>query len=197
MSEERRTMNKVEMFDLVDKEDNVIGQASRDEAHSNPEIIHRVVHLLVLNKQGQLLVHQRSFQKEYGAGEWQLMSGGHVSSGENRVEAAVRELKEETGFEGQILEIAQHLFNFEKENELASLHVCLVDGEPVPNEEVEEFNFINFNEISELPGFEDFSYPEYANNWYGVWMKTIVENQSKIEEFIKARLTFTTTPSGE
>ncbi len=177
-------LNKDEPFDIVDENDEIIGQRTRNICHTDPNIIHRVVHLLILNEKGEILVHQRSLKKEYGAGEWQLMSGGHVSAGEDRQTGAQRELVEETGLKVKCFEVGKYLFKYEKETELASLHVCLADCEPVPNEEVEEFRFIKITEIKDLPGFEDFKYPDFENNWYSDWFKLIVKKRREIEDLL-------------
>lgn len=180
---------QVELFDTVDENDNIIGQETRDNCHNNPKTIHRVVHLLILNEKGEILVHQRGYKKKYGAGEWQLLSGGHVSAGETREIAAQRELEEETGLKVKCYEIGKHPFRFEKETELASLHVCLADKEPVPNEEVEEFRFVEITKINDLPGFEDFKYPDFENNWYSDWFKLIVQKQKEIERLLGIKFT--------
>ena len=64
-----------EMFDIVDEEDCVIGQAPRSECHGNPALVHRVAHVLVFNRS----------------------VGGHLDPGEDYKQAAIREMREEVG----------------------------------------------------------------------------------------------------
>ena len=49
---------------------------------------------------------QRDFGKHHG-GKWELTAGGSALKGENELEAAVRELKEETGLRGEMKEIGR------------------------------------------------------------------------------------------
>ncbi len=58
-----------------------------------------VVHLCIFNTKGQLLIQQRSLQKSMFPGVWDLSAGGHVLSGETTAEAAMRETREELGFD--------------------------------------------------------------------------------------------------
>jgi len=53
---------------------------------------------LVLDEQGKVLLVRRAYPP--GAGKWSI-PGGHVELGEDLVEAATRELKEETGVEAE------------------------------------------------------------------------------------------------
>lgn len=41
-----------EVFDVVNEKDEVVGEAIRGEVHRNPKLIHRAVHIWVLNDRG-------------------------------------------------------------------------------------------------------------------------------------------------
>ncbi len=56
---------------------------------------HRAVHVLVFNSAGELLIHQRSAQKDRGATDLELLLLCHVSAGEDYDLAARRELQRE------------------------------------------------------------------------------------------------------
>ncbi|KXK27282.1 MAG: Isopentenyl-diphosphate Delta-isomerase [candidate division WS6 bacterium OLB20] len=86
-----------ELLDIVDREGNVIGRATRDEAHANPELIHQVVHCWLFNTDGQVLLQQRSLTKDLGAGMWDVAVGGHLMHGETAVTGLAREMEEELG----------------------------------------------------------------------------------------------------
>ena len=58
---------------------------------------HRTVHIYVKNKQGNILVHLRSPNKDSHPNKWDARFGGHVSKGISYNEAAKKELEEEIG----------------------------------------------------------------------------------------------------
>jgi len=59
-----------------------------------------VVHVVALNKEGKYLIVQRA--KGGHVGEWRPITG-HIKEREAAEDAALRELKEETGLEGEII----------------------------------------------------------------------------------------------
>jgi len=95
-----------EMFSLVDMEDRVVGSASRREAHEQG-LIHRAVHLFVVNKSGEVFLQKRSRLKDKDPGLWDSSAAGHCDIGEDYVATARRELYEELGVSSaQIHEVA-------------------------------------------------------------------------------------------
>jgi isopentenyl-diphosphate delta-isomerase type 1 len=88
--------NLDELFDVVDGQDRVIGQLARREVHRQ-KLRHRAVHLLVVNRAGQVFLHQRSMQKDLFPGVWDSSAAGHVGAGEDYDATAARELAEEIG----------------------------------------------------------------------------------------------------
>ena len=61
-----------------------------------------VVALLLIERDGRLLLLKRSASKDHAPGEWEPGSG-RVEAGESAVEAAYREAKEETGLDVEVL----------------------------------------------------------------------------------------------
>lgn len=86
-----------EFFEIVDADDQVIGTALRSECHGNPQLIHRVAHVLVFDRQGRLLLQKRSVNKDVQPGKWDTSVGGHLDPGETYAAAAKREMFEELG----------------------------------------------------------------------------------------------------
>lgn len=95
------SQNPSEIFDVVDEEDKIIGQASRKLVHEKC-LIHRSVHILVFNSQDRLFLQKRSLQKDENPDLWDSSASGHVDSGENYDESATRELWEELGIKTKI-----------------------------------------------------------------------------------------------
>jgi isopentenyl-diphosphate delta-isomerase type 1 len=136
-----------EYFDVVDEDDKVISRAKRKECHSNPELIHRAVHIIILNSKGQILLEKRSMEKDLYPGLWCDIAG-HLDSGENYEEAARRELKEETSLETPLKFLFKFRKDAEKETEFISVFSCESEGPFRINPE--ETQFVKFFDISEI-----------------------------------------------
>ena len=85
-----------EIFDVVDENDAVLYPLSRNEIHKR-HLRHRAVHIFWLNQSGELCLQRRSYAKDNSPGLLSSSCAGHVDSGENYIEAAVREFREELG----------------------------------------------------------------------------------------------------
>lgn len=85
-----------EFVDIVNEHDEIIGKASRHEAHEK-NLLHRGVVVCVFNSDGELFVQLRSKNKDMFPDCYEASLSGHVLSGELPSHAAVRELREELG----------------------------------------------------------------------------------------------------
>jgi len=88
----------METLDLVDKQDTVVGEATRDECHQH-QLRHRAVHIFLFDTNGHILLQQRSKEKDVYPGFMESSLSGHVLKGETYERAAIRELKEELNIE--------------------------------------------------------------------------------------------------
>ena len=102
----KSTDNSDELFDVVNDKDEVIGQATRGEVHKNKKLIHRSIGVAVFNSKGELFLQKRSATKDTDPLLWTISCSGHVRSGNDYDETAIRELKEELALEGEL----KHLF---------------------------------------------------------------------------------------
>jgi len=148
-----------EIFEAVDTEGRVIGHATRSEVHSNPALIHRVAHVMVFNRQGDLLLQKRSMNKDIGPGKWDTSVGGHVNPGEEVLDAAVREMKEELDIVLSDLQfLYSYLFRNHRESELVFTFSCVYEGAIHFNsEEIDEVRFWHMQSIKEQTGKGIFS----------------------------------------
>ncbi len=147
-------MEKEEYLEIIDYQGNVIGSAPRSEAHGNPSLMHKVVHVLVFNKNGEVLLQKRSQNKDVAPGRWDTSVGGHVGMGEDLIVSSKREMHEELGITG--LE-PEYLYSYVHSNvfetELVATYRCLYEGDFSFNrEEIDELRFWSFNEIREVIG---------------------------------------------
>lgn len=148
-----------EMLEITDRHGKVTGLAPRLEMHGNPLLIHRVVHVLVFNEKGWLLMQKRSNDKDVAPGKWDTSVGGHVNPGEDLLEAAEREMQEELGI---INCSPEFLYSYTHTNpyetELVYTYSCIYEGGLSFNkQEMDEIKFWSIAEIEEHIGKDIFS----------------------------------------
>lgn len=99
-----------ELFDVVDERDQVIGQEQRSVVHEK-KLLHRAVHVFILNKRGEVFLQKRSRLKDAHPGVWDSSVSGHLDAGESYESCALRELGEEAGQEkiGDDMEQLRHV----------------------------------------------------------------------------------------
>ena len=97
-----------ELFDVVNEADEVVGQEKRAVVHATG-LMHRAVHVFLLNKGGEVFMQKRSRLKDVHPGRWDSSAAGHLDVGEGYEAAARRELQEELGQEGEELALVGKL----------------------------------------------------------------------------------------
>jgi isopentenyl-diphosphate delta-isomerase type 1 len=140
-----------ELLEIVDRSGNVIGLNERSVIHGNSSLIHRVVHVLVFNRNEELLLQKRSVNKDVAPGKWDTSVGGHVSPGEDILEAAKREMKEELGIsECRLRYLYKYLYSNDYETELITTFTCVYNGNiHFDTEEIDEVRFWSLQDIKE------------------------------------------------
>lgn len=123
-----------EIFDVVDKNDRVVGQAPRARVHAEG-LRHRAVHVLVSDSAGRVFLQKRAVTKDKHPGVWDSSCSGHLNAGESYAVAAVRELAEELGIAadpppGEIFAIPA---SEETGNEFVRVFTCMHDGPVRPD----------------------------------------------------------------
>ena len=138
-----------ERFDVVDEHDQVVGSALRSEVHGNPDLIHRVAHVLVFSSSGRLYLQLRAHWKVVQPDRWDTSVGGHVDAGESYEQAAKREMREELGIKGaQIAPLYRYLHRNEFESEMVTTFRTEWDGPVVPDpSEIARGRFWTLQEI--------------------------------------------------
>ncbi len=92
-----------EQIQHVDLDGQVLGMVSRASMRTK-NLCHRAVFVVVQSADGSLLVHRRSESKDVWPGWWDIAVGGVVIGDESYEVAALRELDEEIGLSGVLLE---------------------------------------------------------------------------------------------
>lgn len=150
-------MDKDEQLEIVNDKGEVIGLAQRSEIHGNPSLIHRVVHVLVFDAEGRLLLQKRSMDKDVAPGRWDTSVGGHVGVGEDLLFSAHREMEEELGITGcELAYLYSYIHTNPFETELVTTHRCTYEGDiaglAFNPEEIDEIRFWSFDEIDRALG---------------------------------------------
>lgn len=88
----------MEILDIYDKYRKRTGKTYPRKEPIPSGGLRLIVHILIFNDKGELLIQQRADHKKMG-GLWDLTCGGACQAGENSFEGARRELKEELGLD--------------------------------------------------------------------------------------------------
>ncbi len=143
-----------EWFPVVDHEGKIIGKSPREVCHSGSMILHPVVHIHILNTDRKLLLQKRSINKDIQPGKWDTSVGGHISSGEELMNAVKREAKEELGItinEKYLIPIKKYIYESEIERELVFSFIYITNDsiktDPV---EIDDARFFTENETNDI-----------------------------------------------
>lgn len=138
-----------ELIEIVDREGNTIGVVKRAEAHGNPALLHKVVHLLVTNHKGDILLQKRSIHKDVAPGLWDTSVGGHIDVGETIEQALKRESLEELGIDHcELSFLYSYIHSNPYESELVYTYKTTYEGPFRYNtDEIEEIRFWSIEEI--------------------------------------------------
>jgi isopentenyldiphosphate isomerase len=118
-----------ELLEVVTVRGEVVRTLSRSEIHGNPSLIHRVVHVLVFDENGELFLQKRSMKKDVAPGKWDTSVGGHVNAGEGLEEALSREMEEELGITACRPEfLYSYIHSNDYETELVYTYACVYRG---------------------------------------------------------------------
>lgn len=162
---------------LVDENDNLVGTAEKIDAHKNPKL-HRAFSIFIINSKGELLIQKRAENKYHCPGLWANTCCSHPRPGETLEEAAHRRLREEMGFDTQLVKIFSFKYRAEFDNGLTEeeydhIFVGKWDGTPIINlREVADYKWISgdllMEDIKENPDI------------YTAWLKIALEKFPKI-----------------
>ena len=152
--QQRKKYAQEEWFDLTTPEGKIIGRAPRSAVHGNPDLLHPVIHVHIINTSGEIYLQKRNRSKEVQPDKWDTAIGGHVMSGETIAHALNREAEEELGIS---MAKFQPLFRYVMRNDFESelVHGFLLEDEGpfYPNpQEISRARFWSVSEIEENLG---------------------------------------------
>ncbi len=138
-----------ETVPVVEENGLVVGQATRQSVHDGSKLMHPVVHLHIINREGCLYIQKRSMSKDLLPGRWDTAVGGHVDYGETLEEALYREASEELGFRDfNPIFLKSYVWESAREKELVNVFATVGNFTLRPdNDEVTEGRYWRMSEI--------------------------------------------------
>ncbi len=160
-----------EILDIINIDDQVIGQATREEIYTKKHM-HRIVHVIVRDTSGRHLLQLRSAGSNYLPLYWSTAVGGHIHAGESYEDAAHREMAEEIGITRcELREIGVFLYEWEglKKN-LGVFEAIIDDGFTISEREVAEVRFFEPEEATDLIMHGEKIHPELQFLWEKLYL---------------------------
>ena len=140
---------------LVDHNDNQVGIEEKVKCHLPNGKLHRAFTILLFNKDGQLLLTQRSMSKMLWPGDWDGTMASHPRQSETYVSSAERRLPEELGITCKL----DYLFKFEyhvpyknigSENEICGTLIGIIEDPKkikLVKDEISSIRWVNLDEL--------------------------------------------------
>ncbi len=158
----------MEKFDLVDINDNIIGETDKETSHKNGDL-HRVVAIYVFNKKGELYLQEHI----KSGGIWDHSVGGHVIKGEDYDIAAKREGFEELNLNYPLNKIvvfySDETYSGKPIRHMFGVYECHPpkSWQFFPNDEVKKITSMKLVEIIDLMNKEPTRFtPGFLNTMY-------------------------------
>jgi isopentenyldiphosphate isomerase len=147
-------INPQELLFTVDENNQPIKPVERHIAHKE-KIWHRTAHIWVVNSQKQILCQKRSMKKDSFPGFWEAFFGGHLAPGEEYIDNAIQETKEELGITVKSEDL--HFFTIFKDingYEFQAQYWLKWDGDSssitYEADEIDEIKWFGIDELVEL-----------------------------------------------
>lgn len=138
----------------------------RSEVHKRG-LWHRIIVVAIINEKNEILLQQRSNDKDKNPGMWDISVTGHLSAGQDSLMAATREISEEVsvslGYSVDVKDF-RFMFSYRKEEKVNENHfdrqfydffVLRQSGLNDENikfqaSEVQAIKFVNINKLNEM-----------------------------------------------
>lgn len=157
-------MSNDELLDIVDENDNVIGQEMRSVCHSNPKLIHHTVHFTLIDpRTNKIFLHQRSFSKQSDPGKI-CFFGEHIQAGESYNKAIKRGVSEELGFNPKrFIELSTHKFVYDQQTEIVKFYLVIWEEEEIKIDQTEAINTFWYDQTELVKNMK--TYSDITQHW--------------------------------
>ena len=171
-----------EMYDVYTKDGEFLGTRPASICKSeNPGFYYKVVRIILLNEDNEILIQKRSSNVKYCPLKWELSASGHVDPGENELEAAIRETKEELGvsLDANNMKLIHTSIN---KNALTYTYIARIKNSTnitIQKEEVAETKYVSLYEFKKIIYSPDFTPKE---NGYFEFLLDYFINKLKMDD---------------
>jgi len=110
-------MEMEELIDVLDEKGNNTGEVLTREQIHKKGLWHKIVVIAIIDKNKNILMQKRAKNKKENPEKWDVSAGGHVSSGQNSIDAAIRETFEEIGIKVNEKEL-EYIFTYKNSKKL-------------------------------------------------------------------------------
>ena len=158
----------MELFDVINPDGSKTGVVKERGVAHREGALHATVHTWIVRQNDKsgydVLLQKRSLCKDSNPGSYDISSAGHVDAGDETLESALRELREELGIEAtedDLTEVGVHRGQFEavfhgrlfKDNELSTVYLYQkpvdITTLTLQESEVSEVIWMDFSECRE------------------------------------------------
>ncbi len=158
---------KEELLDVLNENGIKTGEVlPRKEVHRQG-LWHRIIVVAIVNEKNEILIQQRSHDKDKNPDMWDISVTGHLSAGQDSLTAATREISEEVSVSlGYSVEVRdfRFMFSYRKEKKVNDDHydrqfydffILRQNGLTDTNikfqsSEVQAIKFVTINELNEM-----------------------------------------------
>ena len=127
LTQARQANAAAQLVEHVDEHGEVIEIVSRAEMRER-SLRHRSVYIAVIDSHDRLLCHKRADWKDVFPGAWDLAFGGVCDVGEDWLPSAHRELQEEAGIQGDLVDCGPVTFDAPGVALVGRLYACRHEG---------------------------------------------------------------------
>lgn len=170
-----------ELIDILDENGNYTGKnCLKSEAHKKGHF-HPTVHIWLYTKENKILLQKRALTKKVFPGLWDISVAGHVASGEKIEEAAIREIKEEIGYNIPLdylhkIGTRKHMINHKNgiiDNEFHHVFIAKltipVKELKIQKEEIDELKLFDLETLINTKNLENVLLPRFHDYYYSVY----------------------------
>ena len=147
---------KEELLDVLDENGVKTGEVLPRKVVHEKGLWHRAIVVAIINDENKILLQQRSENKEKNAGMWDISVAGHLSSGQDSLAGANREISEEVsvnlGFSVKVKDF-RFMTSFRKIQEVSESFIerqFYDENIKMQESEVQAIKFVTVQELNEL-----------------------------------------------